>query len=145
MARSNAVGKLRDIVEAVSNGNVSPKAAIHKELGNITDEKVLHSQVLVVTYVGSMYHAGTKIFKTDKALQEDQFQGSIGLVVKVGPGAFKDDPPRGVFFHGMSVKVGDWVLTRPSDGLQLYIREVPCRLFEDVNVKMVVSDPEIFW
>ena len=70
MARSNAVGKLRDIVEAVSNGNVSPKAAIHKELGNIADEKVLHSQVLVVTYVGSMYHAGTKIFKTDKALQE---------------------------------------------------------------------------
>ena len=145
MARSNAVGKLRDIVEAVSKEGRDPKEAFLKELGGIGGEKVLHSQVLVGTFAGNIYHPGTKILRTDRDLQEQQFQGSIALVLAVGPGAFKDDAPRGVFFHGMKANVGDWVLCRPSDGLQLYIREVPCRLFEDVNIKMVVSDPEIYW
>ena len=141
MARSNAIGKLRDIVEAEGD----PKTVIIKKIGPIPDEQVLHSQVLVATYAGSKYHPGTSLLRTDRDVQESQFQGSIALVVKVGPGAFKDDPPRGIFFHGKTVKEGDWVLTRPSDGLQLLIREVPCRLFEDVNIKMVVTDPEIYW
>ena len=78
MARSNALGKLRDIVEAVSKDGSDPKEALLKELGDIANEKVLHSQVLVGTFAGSMYHPGTTILKTDRALQEDQFQGSIG-------------------------------------------------------------------
>jgi|SRR5882757_8522633 len=139
MPRSNAVGKLRDIVEAQRD----PKEALLKELGDLSREVVLHSQVLVATHPGTMCHAGTSILRTDRDLQEQQFQGSVGLVVKVGAGAFVDAP--GASFHGKSAKVGDWVLYRPSDGLQLMIREVPCRLFEDVSIKMVVEDPAIYW
>lgn len=139
MPRSNAVGKLRDIVESQED----PRKALLAQIGDISGQQILHSQVLVAPYAGSKYHAGTSILRTDKDLQEVQYQGSIGLVIAVGPGAFKDAP--GAAFHGMKAKVGDWVLFRPSDGLQLYIREVPCRLFEDVAIKAVVSEPEIYW
>ena len=139
MARSNAIGRLRDIVESADD----PKAAVLKALGDMSNEKLLHCQVLVATYTGSKYHPGTKILRTDKALQEDQFQGTIGLVIKLGPGAFEDAP--GVKFYGLRANVGDWVLCRPADGMSMFINEVPCRIYEDANVKMVVSDPDKYW
>ena len=143
MSRSNAVGKLSEIVQAVQAGGDS-KDVLFEQLGDISKVRVLHGQVLVATHAGTMYHPGTKILRTDKSLQETQFQGSIGLVVRVGPSAFVDAPKIGIE-HRDKAEVGDWVLYRPSDGLQLYIREVPCRLFDDSNIKMVVGDPEIFW
>ncbi len=139
MARSNAVGKLREIAEAQGD----QRDVLLRAVGDVSKNIVLHSQVLVATRAGSKYHPGTAILRTDRDMQEQQFQGSIGLVIQVGPGAFIDAP--GASFHGMKVNVGDWVLYKPADGLQLFIREVPCRLFEDVSIKMIVDDPEIFW
>jgi hypothetical protein len=139
-SNSNAVGNLRLIAET---GDGDIKKATLKALGNLKNELVLHSQVLVATWSGSKFYSGTTILKADTALQEMIYQGSIGLVIKVGPGAFKDAP--GAVFHGQSAKVGDFVLIRPSDGMQMLVRGVPCRLFEDVNIKMIVSDPEIYW
>lgn len=139
MARSNAIGKLREIIDREGD----PKESLLRSLGDVTTDMVLHAQVLVATYAGSKFHPGTSLLRTDRDVGEQQFQGSIGLVVKVGPGAFVDAP--GASFHGLKAKVGDWVLYRPADGLQLFIREVPCRLFEDVSIKMVVADPTIYW
>lgn len=139
MARSNAVGKLREIVEA----RMDPKSAVRKELGDLSKDKVTRCQVLVATYAGQKTHSGTSILRIDQDLNEQRFQGSIGLVVALGPGAFKDAP--GASFHGIEAKVGDWVLTRPADGLQMLINSVPCRLFEDVNILMVVDDPDKFY
>jgi hypothetical protein len=139
MARSNAVGKLRAIVELQTD----PKKALLDSLGELAGSEVLHAQVLVATHPGSKYHPGTTILRTDKDIQEQQFQGSIGLVVAVGPLAFKDDGVNK--FGSKTVAPGDWVLYRAADGLQLYINEVPCRLFEDVNIKMRVTDPTIYW
>lgn len=136
---ANIVGKLRDIVEAASD----PKAALLKELGDISDQRVLHSQVLVATFAGSKYHPGTSILRTDRDLQEQQFQGSIALIIALGPTAFKYD---GQFpYEGPKPVVGDWVLVRPSDGLQLSIRQVPCRLFDSDLIRMVVADPSLYW
>lgn len=140
MARSNALGKLREIVESAEN---DPKQAILKAVGDISKERIQHCQVLVAISPGSKYHPGTRILKSDNAVMEDKWQGKVGLVLAVGPGAYQDTPQ--VKFYGQSVKPGDWVLTQPSAGLELYIREVPCRLFEDVNIRIVVHDPEIYW
>jgi co-chaperonin GroES (HSP10) len=139
MARSNALGALREIVESPEG----PKVALLKKLGDISKERVQHCQILVAIHPGSDKHAGTSILKSDNALMEDKWQGKVGLVLAVGPGAYQDTPT--VKFYGQSVKVGDWVLAQPSAGLELYIREVPCRLFEDVNIRIVVDDPEIYW
>lgn len=137
--RSNAIGKMRKIAES----GLAPDRAIWKELGDLKGEvEVLHSQVLVATYVAPAKSKGGILY-TDKKIQEDQFQGGFGLVIALGPGAFVDcDIAQ---FHGVELEIGDWVLFQPADGLQLYINEVPCRIFDDTKIKMRVKDPERFW
>lgn len=134
---SRNMATIRSIAESSSD----PRKALLSAIGKC-DHLVLHSQVLVGTYIRPAKTAGG-IYMTDNTLQEDEFQGTIGLVLALGPGAFKDD---GIAkFHGVKVKIGDWVLYRPADGLALEIRKVPCRIFEDVNIKMLVTDPQLYW
>lgn len=139
MARTGAVGKLSEIIEREGD----PKTNLMQAVGDLTDEAVLHAQVLVAIYPGEKYHHGTSIIRTDRNVQEAMFQGTVGVVLKTGPGAFVDAP--GASFHGMKAGIGDWVLFRPADGLHMQINEVPCRLFEDVSIKMIVSDPARYW
>ena len=138
MARSNLVGKMREIADSADD----PKRMLFKALGPLGDSIVLHSQVLVAGYVRPGKTKGG-IFLTDRAVEEDRFQGNIGMVIALGKGAFKDDPV--AKFHGDSLKVGDWVLYLPADGVALAIREVPCRLFQDTRILMKVDNPEIYY
>lgn len=130
-------------MRAIAESALPPDRAIWKELGDLKGEvDVLHSQVLVATYVAPAKSKGGIVF-TDRKIQEDQFQGSIGMVVAIGPGAFQDcDIAK---FYGVELEIGDWVLYQPADGLQLYINEVPCRIFDDTKIKMRVKDPSRFW
>ncbi len=140
MARSNAIGKMRAIAESSSD----PKEALFNALGarNLKDFTVLHSQVLVATYVRPAKTKGG-IFMPDKVVEEDRWQGNIGMVLALGKGAFKDDSI--AKFHGDSLKVGDWVMYVAADGVSLFINEVPCRLFQDTRILMKVTDPEIYY
>jgi co-chaperonin GroES (HSP10) len=137
MANSNASQKMRQIAES----SQSSRAAHFAALGVYTDE-VLHSQVLCMTYVQPERTAGG-IILTHKSQDEDRFQGKIALVVAMGPGAFKDDAV--AKFHGKSVKVGDWVLARPSDGMEMFYNGCSLRLFQDVDIRMRIDDPKKFW
>ncbi len=137
MARSNAIGKMRQIAEETTD----PKRVLLDALGKHATE-VLHSQVLVAGYVRPAKTKGG-IFMPDKVIEEDRFQGNIGLVVALGPGAFKDDDI--AKFHGKKLKVGDWVMYVPADGIAIFINEVPCRLFSDTRILMKVTDPEIYY
>jgi co-chaperonin GroES (HSP10) len=140
MARSNAIGKMREIAD---DTETDPKALLFAKVGDIPSElTVLHSQVLVAGYIRPGKTKGG-IFLTDKSVEEDRWQGNIGLVLALGKGAFKDD---GVaHFHGDKLKVGDWVMYTPADGVSMFIREVPCRLFQDTRILMKVSNPEIYY
>jgi hypothetical protein len=88
---------------------------------------------------------------TDKTLMEDRFQGKVGLVLKLGPMAFKDDGA--TKFGGFAVEPGEWVLYRPSDAMELFIKDmtgekndgIPVRLIEDVFIKARVSDPALVY
>ena len=137
MAKSNYSAKMKEI----ASSSLPPKQAHLAALGNFKD-KLLHSQVLVVTYVQPEKTAGGIIIP-DKSKDEDRYQGTLGLVVAMGPGAFKDDNI--AKFHDVKLKIGNWVLYRPSDGLELFINQTPCRIFEDVHIKMIVESPELYW
>ena len=137
MARSNAIGKMRQIAEDTTD----PKQVLFKALGK-HKTTVLHSQVLVATYVRPAKTKGG-IFMPDKTIEEDRFQGNIGMVVGLGKGAFKDDNI--AQFNGDKLEVGDWVMYVPADGVSLFINEVPCRLFSDTRILMKVEDPEIYY
>jgi len=118
----------------------SKQAHLH-HLGEFTD-KVLHAQVVVMTYISPARTKGG-IILTQKAKEEDRFQGKAALVIAKGPLAFKDD---GVAkFGGIDAKVGDWVFVRPSDGMEFFFNGCSLRLFEDVNVRMVIDDPTRYW
>ena len=137
---------LRAIAQAA---NSDPKQALIASAGPLTDYEVFHNLVLVATYV-----PGEKIgsiIVPDKTLAENRFQGKMGLVLKCGPLAFKDDA--NVKFGGISIEPHDWVLFRPSDGIELFIKDhmglkndgLSCRLIEDSLIKARVTDPALIY
>lgn len=145
---------LRSIAEAA---NADPVSTLMMKAGSMTNYVVAHNLVLVATYVRPPRKMkgpdGTEIefHYTDKTLMEDRFQGKIGLVLKCGPMAFVDDGA--TKFGGFSVEPGDWVLYRPSDAMELFIKDhtgekndgIPVRLIEDVFIKARVSDPSLVY
>jgi len=137
MARTNAIQKTREIAESRKDD-----VARHLDALGQWDGEVMHSQVMCMTYIQSSVTKGG-IILPDDALQEDRFQGKIFLVIAKGPGAFKDD--KIAQFHGMDVKVGDWVMARPSDGLEFFYNGNTLRLFQDVDIRIKVKSPDRFW
>ena len=136
-----ARAKLRELASADD-----PKQAILNELGDLSGLELFHNQVMVATYIRPERTSGG-IFLPDKTLAEDRFQGKVGLVVKLGPLAFKDDAI--AKFGGVKLEEGDWVYYRASDGMELFSVDktggVPCRIFEDTQIKGRVSDPALLW
>lgn len=143
---------LRAISEAAAH---DPKKALLAAVGDMTDIECFHNLILAATYI-----APPKVLKgpngedvqlhlPDRSLAEDRFQGKAYLVLQVGPTAFKDAP--GVTFGGKSVKPGDWIIARPSDGFELFKGEAGAkegasvRLFEDIAIKGRVSDPTVVY
>jgi len=140
MARSNAVGKMRQIAEDLDN---DPKVVLRRAVGGLDKElDVLHSQVLIAHYVRPAKSKGG-IWMPDRQIEEDRFQGNIGLVLAVGPGAFKDDAV--AQFHGKTLQPDDWVMFNPGDGQAFFYKEVPCRLFQDTRILMKITTPEFYY
>ncbi len=100
--------------------------------------KLLRNRVLVASFVASERTAGG-IIRPQKSMDEDRFQGKVGLVLKMGPIAFcfPEDP------EGTDApEIGDWVLYRPADSYEIGIGEgAPCRVIYDDLVQMIVENP----
>ena len=137
---------LRSIAQAA---NSDPRKALLDSAGPLTDYEVFHNLVLVATYVPPEKIGS--IIMPDKSMMEARFQGKMGLVLKCGPLAFKDDAA--AQFGGITVEPGDWVLYRPSDGIELFIKDhmglandgLACRLLEDSLIKGRVTDPSLIY
>lgn len=115
------------------------KEAIIDAIGNLETITVMQNMVLVATYIRSEKTAGG-LWLPDSALEEDVYQGKVGLVLKMGPAAFKDDEePR---FYGLTAKVHDWCVYRVGDSWDLTVRNVPCRLIRDSNIRLIINEPE---
>lgn len=117
---------------------------------NIAEFEPFHNLILVGTYVRSDKSKGGIIIGADRTRQEDRFQGKIGLVLKVGPMAFKDDNVNK--FGGLKVTPGDWIMYRTSDAQEFFFVDrktgldgTSARLLEDVHVKARVTDPELIY
>lgn len=121
---------------------------VFSTLGPLDDIDLHFGQVIVCKYlretVGTMGLAAA-----EQTRMEDQYLGKVGIVLKMGPLAFKNRP--GADFGGASPKIGDFVLYRQSDGHDtdiicldgLKVRR--CKVLEDADVKGVVKHPDRFW
>jgi co-chaperonin GroES (HSP10) len=103
---------------------------------------VTFSQILIGIYKRPE-KTKSGIILTDDTRAEDEFQGKVGLVVKVGPMAYRDTDD--VQFEGFKVKVGDWVVIRASDGWPLKIGKTLCRMIPDTGVRIVIPEPDLIW
>ena len=99
-------------------------------------------KLLVATYRQPEKTEGG-IYRTDKELEEDKFQGAAGLVLKLGPAAFKDDPT--TTFGGFNPQPLDWITFRPVHGCAREIAGLHCRILQDIHVDAVVDDPTLVW
>jgi len=147
----SATNTLRQIAEQTGN---DPRGAMLRIIGDYSNFEVAPQKLLVMTYVRRSIRKITRDDGTtvdfqiggDKTRAEDRFQGKVGLVLKIGPLAFVDDDVHK--FGGFHAEVGDWVVFRPSDGLEFFHvadngRDgVPCRLLSDTHVFGFTDDPE---
>ncbi len=119
-----------------------PVQQIIDDVGPHLDDIEIPTQyVLLGKYVrpeGAKTRGGIEI--PLEALKDDRFQTKVGLVLKIGNTAFKDDDT--VKFHGWRPNLLDWVAYRPSDGMTMQIGNHECRLVPDVHIKLRLKHPD---
>ena len=119
-----------------------PKTELLNEVGDIKEVEIFNNQILCAIYIRPQKTA-SGIILTEKYVDEDKYQGKVGLVLKMGPDAFVDES--GKWFKNMKIKVGDWVVFRPSDGWSVSINGKSCRILDDVAIRGRVKSPDIIW
>jgi len=102
----------------------------------------MYNMVLIATYVSPNKSKGG-IIMTQNTIEEDVWQGKVGLVLKTGKEAFKDSPDEGVFFHGQRANLGEYVVFHIGDAWQVAVNGWPCRLVRDSSIKMKALDPRV--
>ena len=126
---------------AQHSGSDDFKARVLDYVGQKINEFVpLGNDVLGATYVQAERTRGG-IIRIDRTTHEDVWQGRAGLVLAIGPTAFKYSPG-GFAWEGPKAKVGDWVLFRFADSWDLHLQGVGCRIVDADNIRAVIVDPE---
>lgn len=115
------------------------REGVLKAVGDLSGYEVMFNQILVGTYVRPERTAGG-LYLTQQTLKEDEYQGKVGLVLKMGPTAFKDTDT--LDFAGQKVSVGDWIVYRTGDAWQMNVNGTACRMLVDRNIRMKITNPE---
>lgn len=120
-----------------------PKKATIELVGDLSGVRVMSAKLLVGMYIRPrLQKYGSLVMqRTDKDIQEDDWQGNVGLVLKKGPLAFKDDDTNK--FGDQNIEVGEWVIFTPGNGRRVQINGVNCRYVDDSLVDSVTDDPAI--
>lgn len=124
------------------NHEVNPREKLLKDLGDYSKFEIFNNQLLVAVYIRPAKTKGG-IYLTDKAKEEDRYQSKVGLVVSMGPSAFDD--PENTWFKDVDINLHDWVVFRPSDGWQIEVNGVLCRIIEDTAVRGKIDVPDRVW
>jgi co-chaperonin GroES (HSP10) len=119
----------------------NPKEALLEAVGDLSEIDVFHNQILVGIYIRPEVTKGG-IIRPGQNIDEDEYQGKVGLVLKTGPTAFLSNETTD--FMGQTVNVGDWIVYRVGDGWQVMVNGTACRMLTDRTLKMRAKNPEIF-
>ncbi len=79
------------------------------------------------------------IHLTDTFIDNAKYQSVAGLVVGLGPDAYRDDKK---FPLGPWCRVGDWILLPRYEATMLTYRGVAMGLIADDRVQCVITDPK---
>jgi hypothetical protein len=134
----NAFGAKKSKIEMLGDSS-DQRATMRTLVGDLSGVKVMGNRVLVGIYIEPSKKGNLWLGK--ETLKESVYQGTVGMVLKMGPQAFKDDPDNKISFHGETVSDGDYVAFRAGDAKRCQINGLDCRFVEDVLIDMVVADP----
>lgn len=126
----------------VMEHDVDPGEKLIAELGDLSNIEIFNNQILVAVYIRPQ-KTKSGIYLSDKTVDEDRYQGKVGLLVKMGPEAFRDE--NGQWFADEKFSLHDWLVFRPSDGWNITVNGVLCRMLSDTQVKMRVPTPDVAW
>lgn len=123
-----------------------PKKALVEQIGElaIRGYKLMEDDVLLATYIRPEKTKGG-IILTAKTKDEDRFQGKVGLLLKKGPTAFKYDRTGHHYYEGDAPEIHDWVVYRASEGWEIALNGVSCRVIKSSALRGAVTDPETIW
>lgn len=122
--------------------DTDPKVDLIKAVGKLDGFDIYHNQILCAVYIRPEKTKGG-IVLPDQHRNEDRHQSKVGLILKAGPDAFVDST--GVWFKEVSVKVHDWIVFRPSDGWNITVNGILCRILKDENIRGRISHPDLVW
>lgn len=153
MALKSSIHKLAQL-----DGPEQQKQQILKDLGDLDQYEVLDEMVLIAVYAESNVVSRVKdptgriveLVGTDNQTAESRFQGKVGLLVKMGPTAFKYHK-NGQPYEGTKPDAGDWVvMNSPHDGREIGMRDINstgewvlCRRVPWDLITMRVPDPRV--
>jgi co-chaperonin GroES (HSP10) len=123
--------------------DADPKEAIWNDVGrHVGAMRVMGARILVAVYVPPE-KTKSGLYLTSKSRDEANYQGKVGLVLKLGPLAFQEDPTHR--FGPDTPKPGDWVVFSVGETFAFELGERRCRCVEDVDVQMIVQQPDSIW
>jgi co-chaperonin GroES (HSP10) len=120
---------------------VDPRDELFDKLGDITEFEVFNDMVLLAIYERPLM-TKSGIALPDSTRDEDQHQGKAAMVIKLGPIA---NMAAGRDQRGDTLKVGDWVAIRPSDGWPIRVNKVFCRMINEKGIHLRIPAPDAVW
>lgn len=121
---------------------VDPKEKIINDVGDLSHVEIFNNQILVGVYLRPQ-KTKSGLYLTDKHVDEDRYQSKVGVLLKKGKSAFADDS--GEWFDGDTFELGDWLVFRPSDGWNITVNGVLCRMMTDTQVRGRIHSPDKVW
>lgn len=125
-------------IEQISQGD-DPKQAIIDAVGDLSGVEVFTDLVLVGTFIRNERTKGGLILPPTH-LQEDEFQGKVGLVLKSGPIASGDWETGDEI--GQNAEPGTWVVFAIKDTWPVQINGAPCRFVPYDKLRARLDDPK---
>jgi hypothetical protein len=124
--------------------DVDPK----QELLEATTEAMTSIEPLGASVLLAMYKRPDRLvsglYIPNKTQDEDKYQGKVGLVVKLGPIAFREDST-----HQWGDRIphpGDWVIINIGDAFSFDLpNDRRARIVEDVHIKAITRQPDLVW
>jgi hypothetical protein len=128
-----------------------PKVPIIRDVGELLDGFVIPpTDVLIVMYEpekdGEVKTAGGLLLPQGARtnLSEYKFQGKVGLVMKLGEMAFKDDDTHK--WHNFRPVLHEWVVINVGDSFSFDLPgDRRARLVHESQVKMIAPDHSVVW
>lgn len=86
---------------------------------------------------------GQRFYRSESSQDEALWQGKVGLIIGMGPLAFKDEGA--LKFGDMKFEIGDWVQWDIHDSRQFTVNRIHCRWMRDIQIIARVNDPRLVY